>query len=81
MATVDRPRLCGQDREVLTVWREHGIPLDRTTVDHARHILDTLAAELDEVWVLINELLDGRPLVCAACAAEIQPSLPLEGRP
>lgn len=70
--------LCGQDREIIAIWREYGIPLDRTTVDTARQIIESLAADLDEAWRLIGELIDDRPVVCGVCADEIQPPLPLE---
>lgn len=52
--------LCGQDREVIAIWREHGIPLDRTSVDAAAEIIDRLDRDLAEVWAIVHQLLDGR---------------------
>lgn len=69
--------LCQQDRDVLAIWSEHGIPLDATTLHHASEILTALTNDLDEAWRIVFQLLNGNPLVCAGCATEIQPTLPL----
>lgn len=44
------------DEEILPIWREHGIPLDRTTVDHALKMIDQLVAEVNTLWEIIDHL-------------------------
>lgn len=70
-------RLVNQDRQIIATWREHGIPPDASTVEHAGRIIDRLADDLDEAWRIVWQLLDGRPLTCGACASEVLPALPL----
>lgn len=68
-------RLFAIDREVIAIWRENGIPLDRSTVEHAGQVVDALASELDQAWSIIRQLMDDRPVECSSCRSEIQPAL------
>lgn len=40
------------DADLLSTWAEHGIPLDRSTVDHAQKLLAVLLAEV-QTWKAI----------------------------
>ena len=44
------------DKEILPVWREHGIPLDRSTVDHSLKMIEQLVAEVNTLWEIIDHL-------------------------
>src|SRR5690606_34638973 len=44
------------DLRTIRIWREHDIPLDRSTVDYANDLIQRMAAEIDELHEVINEM-------------------------
>jgi len=44
------------DRRTIGIWREHGIPLDRSTVEYANDLIQRMAAEIELLEAVINEM-------------------------
>ena len=50
--------ICASDEQTIATWRDHGIPDDQSTRDHAAHLVLKLADERDEWRALATELVD-----------------------
>lgn len=48
-----------RDRELIATWVEHGIPPNRSTLEHAADLCRRLLAETDNQDRLIAELTEG----------------------
>lgn len=51
--------LCGQDRELLDIWAEHGIPADLSTIEHACELVLLLWGKLRELEAACYEPVPG----------------------
>jgi hypothetical protein len=44
------------DLEAIDMWREHGIPADPSTLEHALQVIIRLQADLDEMYRIVDQL-------------------------
>lgn len=54
-------RLCDEDRRIIAVWREHGIPDDQSTREFAVRVIGKLVDDLDEMHDVVDQLFAEEP--------------------
>lgn len=54
-------RLCDEDRRMIDVWREHGIPDDSSTREFAVKVIGKLVDDLEEMHDIVDQLFANDP--------------------
>ncbi len=53
--------ICADDRRIIGVWAEHGIPTNSSSLAHAAKLLVALLADVDRLTVTLGNAMESWP--------------------